>query len=81
MAVLFPIDEAIDFEMIENFPNLVNADDLAFYLTDQTEAKQIVDKVRANLSTNVYSGIELPDMTQESLGKKIIRTILDRIFS
>ena len=43
-------------------------------------ARQITEGIRSNLSADVYSGIELPDMTQEPLGKKIIRTILDRLF-
>ena len=34
MQVLFPVEEAVDTEMIQDFPTLVNADDLMFYLTE-----------------------------------------------
>lgn len=79
--VLFPVEEAVDTEMIFQFPELVNADDLQIYLTEPVMAEQITQGVRANLSAGVYDTIELPDMTEEPLGSKIIRTIFDRIFS
>ncbi len=58
----------------------MDPDDLLFYLSDPQMARQITEGIQSNLSTDVYSGIEIPDMTQEPLGKKIIRTILDRLF-
>lgn len=79
--VLFPVEEAVDTEMIFQFPELVNANDLQIYLTEPVMAEQITQGVRANLSAGVYDTIELPDMTEEPLGSKIIRTIFDRIFS
>jgi len=81
MSVLFPIEEAVDFEMVQEFPSLVNLDDLTIYLTDPILAEQITQDIRSNLSTDAYSSIELPDMTQESPGKRIIRIIIDRIFT
>ena len=43
-------------------------------------AEEITQGIRTNLSANVYSDIELPDMRMEHPGKRIIRIILDRIF-
>jgi len=80
-SVIFPVEDAVSFDMVKDFPALVDPDDLRLYLTEPQMAGQITQGVRANLSANVYSGIELPDMTQESIGKKVIRVILDRIFS
>lgn len=80
VSVLFPIEAAIDAQLIAGFPDLVDPDDLLFYLSDPQMARQIAEGIRSNLSADVYNGIELPDMTQEPLGKKIIRTILDRLF-
>lgn len=80
MRVLFPVEEAVDIEMIQDFPTLVNADDLMFYLTEPEMAQEITQGIQSNLSANVYSSIELPDLTLEHLGKRIIRIILDRIF-
>ena len=79
-SVLFPVEEAIDTQLVTGFPNLVDPDDLLSYLSDPQMAQQITQGIQSNLSADVYSGIELPDMTQEPLGKKIIRTILDRLF-
>ncbi len=79
-SVLFPIEEAIDAQLVTGFPQLVDPDDLLFYLSDPQMARQITEGIQSNLSADVYSGIELPDMTREPLGKKIIRTILDRLF-
>ena len=78
-SVLFPVGEAIDIQLVTGFPNLVDPDDLLSYLSDPQMAQQITQGIQSNLSADVYSGIEIPDMTQEPLGKKIIRTILDRI--
>ncbi len=79
-SVLFPMEEAIDTQLATGSPNLVDPNDLLFYLSDPQMARQITEGIRSNLSADVYSGIELPDMSQEPLGKKIIRTILDRLF-
>jgi len=79
-SVLFPVKEAVDTQMVTDFPGIVDPDDLTFYLCDPTMAQQLAEGIRGNLSTDIYSGIELPDMTQEPLGKKVIRTILDRLF-
>lgn len=79
-SVLFPVEEAIDRQLVADFPDLVDPEDLLTYLSDPQMARQITEGIRSNLSADVYSGIEIPDMTQEPLGKKIIRTILDRLF-
>ena len=79
--VLFPVQEAIDTDMILNFENYVNTDDLQLYLTEPVNAEQVVQGIQSNLSENIYQNIGLPDMTQESLGKMIIRTIFDRLFT
>ena len=80
MRVLFPVEDAVDIEMIQDFPPLVNAGDLMFYLTEPEMAQEITQGLQSNLSANVYSSIELPDLTLEHPGKRIIRIILDRIF-
>ena len=80
MSVVFPVEEAVDFEMIQDFPALINVDDLQGYLTETQMAEEITQGIRTNLSANVYSDIELPDMRMEHPGKRIIRIILDRIF-
>jgi hypothetical protein len=64
-----------------DFDSIVNTDDLQTYLTEPLIAEELIDGVRANLSGNVYSSVEIPDMREESLGSKIIRIIFDRIFS
>lgn len=79
-SVLFPVEEAIDTQLVIGFPDLVDPNDLLSHLSDPQMAQQITEGIRSNLSADVYSGIELPDMSQEPLGKKIIRTILDRLF-
>ncbi len=76
-SVLFPIEEAIDTQLVTGFPD---PEDLLTYLSDPQIARQITEGIRSNLSADVYGGIEIPDMTQEPLGKKVIRTILDRLF-
>ena len=80
MPVIFPVEEAVDFEMIQDFPALINVDGLQGYLTETQMAEEITKGIRTNLSANVYSDIELPDMRIEHPGKRIIRIILDRIF-
>jgi hypothetical protein len=81
MQVLFPADEAVDAGLIFDFGDIVNPDDLRVHLTEPLIAEQIANGVRANLSANVYSDIEIPDIRQEELGSKIIRTIFDRLFA
>lgn len=81
MRVIFPVEEAVDTEMILRFPDLVNAEDLRVYLTEPVIAEQVVQGVQANLSAGVYDNIQLLDITEESLGKKIIHIIFDRLFS
>lgn len=80
-SVIFPFDEAIHTGIILNFDELVNLYDLKIYLTDPLIAEQLVDGLRANLSAQVYNDIELPDMREESLGRRIIRIIFDRLFA
>lgn len=79
--VIFPIEDAVDTALLLDFGNVVNIDDLQVYLTEPLIAEQMMDGIQANLSANVYDNIELPDMTQESLGKKIIRIIFDRLLT
>lgn len=80
VSVLFPLEEAIDTQLVTGFPDLVDPEDLLTYLSDPQMARQITEGIWSNLSADVCSRIEIPDMTQEPLGKKIIRTILDRLF-
>lgn len=81
MRVIFPFEDAVDTEMISKFPDLVDVGDLQLYLTEPIIAEQVVQGVQTNLSADVYDNIVLPDITEESLGKKIIRIIFDRLFS
>lgn len=78
--VAFPVEEAIDKDMILNIDGYVDVDDLKLHLNDTVMAQQIAEGVRSNLSADVYDNIELPDMREESLGKKIIQIIFDRLF-
>lgn len=80
-SVIFPIEEAVETGMILNFDSVVNMDDLQLYLTEPLIAEQMVDGIQSNLSAHIYDSIELPDMTAESVGRKIIRTIFDRMLS
>ncbi len=77
MPILYPADEAVDSAMILGFDGVVNTDDL----TGPLIAEQLIDGIRANVSGNVYSDIEIPDMREETLGSKIIRVIFDRLFT
>jgi hypothetical protein len=79
--VLFPADEAVDAGLVFSFDDIVNMDDLQTYLIEPLIAEQVIDGIRANVSGNVYSGIEIPDMREEDLGSKIIRIIFDRLFT
>lgn len=81
MRVIFPFEDAVDVEMILQFPELVDVGDLQRYLTEPIIAEQVVQGVQSNLSADVYDNITLPDITEEPLGKKIIRIIFDRLFS
>ena len=78
--VIFPFKDAVDTGLILNFSGIVNMDDLQTYLTEPLIAEQMIDGIQSNLSGNVYSNIEIPEMRAESLGSKIIRTIFDRLF-
>lgn len=80
-SVIFPFEDAVDSDLLLDFGGVVNLDDLQVYLTEPLIAEQMMNGIQANLSANVYDNIELPDMTQESLGKKIIRIIFDRLFT
>ncbi len=77
---LFPVEAAVDLEMIQNFPALINVDDLQRYLTEPQMAEEISQGIQTNLSADLYREIELPDIRLEHPGKRIIRIILDRIF-
>lgn len=77
---LFPAESAADLEMILDFPEIIRVDDLQRYLAEPQMAEEITQGIQTNLSANVYSDIELPDIRLEHPGKRIIRIILDRIF-
>jgi hypothetical protein len=77
---LFPVEAAVDLEMVQDFPALINVDDLQRYLTEPQMAGEISQGIQTNLSADLYREIELPDIRLEHPGKRIIRTILDRIF-
>ena len=79
--VIFPAEDAVDAEMVFSFGEIVNTDDLQTYLTEPLIAEQLIDGIMANISGNVYSNIEIPDMREENLGSKIIRIIFDRLFT
>ncbi len=74
------MEAAVDFEMIQDFPALINVDDLQRYLTEPQMAEEIGQGIQTNLSADLYREIELPDIRLEHPGKRIIRIILDRIF-
>lgn len=80
-SVIFPFEDAVDADMILDFGSVVNVDNLQVYLTEPVIAEQVLTGIQANLSANAYDSIELPDMTEESLGSKIIRTIFDRLMT
>ena len=79
--VIFLAEDAVDAEMVFSFGEIVNTDDLQTYLTEPLIAEQLLDGIRANISGNVYSNIEIPDIREENLGSKIIRIIFDRLFT
>jgi hypothetical protein len=81
MRVLFPFENAISTDMILQFEAYVNVNDLQIYLTEPLIAEQMIEGVQSNISANVYTDIELPDMRQESIGKRILRIIFDRLFT
>ena len=80
-SVIFPFDEAVHTALILNFDDFVNVEDLQTYLTDPLIAEQLMDSIQSNLSGHVYDAIELPEMREESLGRRIIRIIFDRLFT
>lgn len=77
--VEFLLGQAIDEDLILDFPDFVNTDDLLLYLEEPVIAEQITTGIQANMSAGVYNDIEIPDMTEESLGKKVLQIIFDRI--
>lgn len=79
VRVLFPFEDAVDTDMILQFDNYVNVDDLQIYLTEPVIAEQVMAGLQSNLSANVYSNVELPEMREESPGKRIIQIIFDRL--
>ena len=81
MSVVFPFHEAVHTDLILNFGSIVNVDDLQIYLTEPRIAEQLVDGIQANISGNIYSNIEIPDMRIEHPGRRIIRIIFDRLFA
>ena len=74
------MEAAVDLEMIQDFPALINVDDLQRYLSEPQMAEEISQGIQTNLSADLYREIELPDIRLEHPGKRIIRIILDRIF-
>lgn len=70
MPVIFPVEEAVDFEMIQDFPALINVDGLQGYLTETQMAEEITQGIRTNLSANVYSDVELADHEDGASGQK-----------
>jgi hypothetical protein len=81
MRAIFPIEDAISTDMILQFEDYVDVSDLQIYLTEPLIAEQMIDGIHSNISANVYTDIELPDMRQESIGKRILRIIFDRLFT
>lgn len=77
----FAFPAAIDIDMLDGFGTIVAAEDLQTRLHDSNIAEEIVSGVQSNLSGNVYDLIELPDMQDEPIGVKIVKIILDRLFS
>jgi hypothetical protein len=78
--VLFPLEDAIDLELVTAFGSIVDIKEFQGYLDDPKVADEIASAVQANLSGNVYQ-IELPDLSDEPLGIKIVRIIADKLFS
>lgn len=81
MAVFFPFDEAVYIRLILDFGDIVNITDFETYLTEPVIAEQILDGIHANISSDIYSLIEIPDMRAESPGRRILRIIFDRLLT
>lgn len=77
---LFPVETAVSFEMIQDFPMLINVDDLQRHLIDPQAAEEISQGIQTNLSTNIYHKIEPADIRREHPDKRIVCIMLDRIF-
>ena len=79
--IKFALPEAFDVDMVNGFNSIVSPEDLLGNLHDNSIADDIISGVQANLSGNVYSHIEIPEMQNEPIGVKIIKILLDRLFS
>lgn len=78
--IFFPFGEAVDADLITGFDAVVSAEHLQTYLNEPGIADEILTGLQANLAGNVYR-IEIPEFHDEPLGVKIVRVILDRLFS
>ena len=76
----FPTAEAVDIEMIYSFGNLVNPHDLQGFLGGNREAEQIIAGMQANLSSGIYKTVMPVKMEDESVGTKIVRILLNKLF-
>lgn len=79
--VNFPAEEAVSLEMVENFGGIVDSAELETYLDSNTIADEIMTGIMANLSGKVYDNIEMAEMHDEPIGLKIVKVLLDRLFS
>lgn len=79
MRVVFPFEDAVDTAMILQFEDFIDVDDLQIYLAEPMISEQVITGLHANLSADVYSNIELPEMREATLGMKIIHIIFDRL--
>ena len=81
MRVMFPFEDAVDTNLILNFSEIVNVEDFGTHLNSPLIAEQLLDGIHANVSADIYNMIEIPDMREETLGRRILRTIFDRLFT
>ena len=81
MRVMFPFDDAVDAYLILNFSEIVSVEDFGTHLVDTLIADQLLDGIHAHMSADIYNMIEIPDMREETLGRRILRTIFDRLFT
>jgi len=81
MRAAFPFEDAVDASLILNFSEIVNVEDFGTHLDNPLIAEQLLDSIHANVSTDLYNMIEIPDMREETLGRRILRTIFDRLFT
>jgi len=78
---MFPFDDAVDAYLILNFSEIVSVEDFGTHLVDTLIADQLLDGIHAHMSADIYNMIEIPDMREETLGRRILRTIFDRLFT